>query len=44
VVEEPQNIITIEKTREFKGLHHMVRGGLLPLWFMHRALEGRREL
>ena len=31
VVEEPQNISTIEKTREFKGMYHVLMGALSPL-------------
>jgi len=31
VVEEPQNISTIEKTREFKGRYHVLMGALSPL-------------
>jgi len=31
VVEEPQNISAIEKTREFKGLYHVLMGALSPL-------------
>jgi len=31
VVEEPQNITAIEKTREFKGLYHVLMGALSPL-------------
>jgi recombination protein RecR len=31
VVEEPQNIVAIEKTREFKGLYHVLMGTLSPL-------------
>jgi len=31
VVEEPQNITTIEKTREFKGMYHVLMGALSPL-------------
>jgi recombination protein RecR len=31
VVEEPQNITTIEKTREFKGVYHVLMGALSPL-------------
>jgi recombination protein RecR len=31
VVEEPQNIVAIEKTREFKGLYHVLMGALSPL-------------
>src|SRR4029077_5768970 len=28
VVEEPQNVAAIEKTREFKGLYHVLMGAL----------------
>jgi recombination protein RecR len=31
VVEEPQNVSAIEKTREFKGLYHVLLGALSPL-------------
>ncbi|HET9830645.1 MAG TPA: recombination mediator RecR [Vicinamibacterales bacterium] len=31
VVEEPQNITAIEKTREFKGRYHVLMGALSPL-------------
>jgi recombination protein RecR len=31
VVEEPQNVNAIEKTREFKGLYHVLMGALSPL-------------
>jgi len=31
VVEEPQNISTIEKTREVKGMYHVLMGALSPL-------------
>jgi recombination protein RecR len=31
VVEEPQNIGTIERTREFKGRYHVLMGALSPL-------------
>jgi recombination protein RecR len=31
VVEEPQNITAIEKTREFKGVYHVLMGALSPL-------------
>jgi len=31
VVEEPQNVTSIEKTREFKGLYHVLMGALSPL-------------
>ena len=31
VVEEPQNVAAIEKTREFKGLYHVLLGALSPL-------------
>jgi recombination protein RecR len=31
VVEEPQNISTIERTREFKGRYHVLMGALSPL-------------
>jgi recombination protein RecR len=31
VVEEPQNVAAIEKTREFKGVYHVLMGALSPL-------------
>jgi recombination protein RecR len=31
VVEEPQNVAAIEKTREFKGTYHVLMGALSPL-------------
>ena len=31
VVEEPQNVAVIEKTREFKGRYHVLMGALSPL-------------
>jgi len=31
VVEEPQNVTNIEKTREFKGVYHVLMGALSPL-------------
>jgi len=31
VVEEPQNVAAVEKTREFKGLYHVLLGALSPL-------------
>jgi recombination protein RecR len=31
VVEEPQNVIVVEKTREFRGLYHVLMGVLSPL-------------
>ena len=31
VVEEPQNVGIIEKTREFKGVYHVLMGALSPL-------------
>ena len=31
VVEEPYNLITIEKTREYKGLYHVLHGALSPI-------------
>jgi len=31
VVEEPQNVTAIEKTREFKGLYHVLMGSISPL-------------
>ncbi|HVC20448.1 MAG TPA: recombination mediator RecR [Vicinamibacterales bacterium] len=31
VVEEPQNVAAVEKTRDFKGLYHVLMGALSPL-------------
>lgn len=31
VVEEPKNVIALEKTREFKGAYHVLHGALSPL-------------
>lgn len=31
VVEEPQNVSAIEKTRDFKGLYHVLMGSISPL-------------
>jgi recombination protein RecR len=31
VVEEPQNVAAVEKTREFKGVYHVLGGALSPL-------------
>ncbi len=31
VVEEPQNVSAVEKTREFKGLYHVLMGAISPL-------------
>lgn len=31
VVEEPQNIVAVEKTRQFSGLYHALGGALSPL-------------
>jgi recombination protein RecR len=31
VVEEPQNVTAIEKTRDFKGMYHVLMGALSPL-------------
>jgi recombination protein RecR len=31
VVEEPQNVGAVEKTREFKGLYHVLMGAISPL-------------
>jgi recombination protein RecR len=31
VVEEPQNVTAIERTREFKGLYHVLMGSISPL-------------
>jgi recombination protein RecR len=31
VVEEPYNLVTIEKTREYRGLYHVLHGALSPI-------------
>src|ERR1700704_4789373 len=31
VVEEPQNVTAVERTREFKGVYHVLMGALSPL-------------
>ena len=31
VVEEPQNVLVVEKTREFRGVYHVLMGVLSPL-------------
>ena len=31
VVEEPQNVMVVEKTREYRGLYHVLMGTLSPL-------------
>jgi recombination protein RecR len=31
VVEEPQNVLAIEKTRDFKGIYHVLGGAISPL-------------
>jgi recombination protein RecR len=31
VVEEPQNVHVVEKTREFRGVYHVLQGSLSPL-------------
>ena len=31
VVEEPNNVLAVEKTREFRGLYHVLQGSLSPL-------------
>jgi len=31
VVEEPQNVMAVEKTRDFKGLYHVLMGAISPL-------------
>ena len=31
VVEQPENVTAVEKTREFKGLYHVLMGALSPL-------------
>jgi recombination protein RecR len=31
IVEEPYNLVTIERTREYKGLYHVLHGALSPI-------------
>ena len=31
VVEEPKDVIAIERTREFKGLYHVLHGAISPI-------------
>jgi recombination protein RecR len=31
VIEEPYNLVTVEKTREYKGLYHVLHGALSPI-------------
>jgi recombination protein RecR len=31
IVEEPYNLVTVEKTREYKGLYHVLHGALSPI-------------
>jgi recombination protein RecR len=31
VVEEPYNLVTVEKTREYRGLYHILHGALSPI-------------
>ena len=31
VVEEPYNLVTVEKTREYRGLYHVLNGALSPI-------------
>jgi recombination protein RecR len=31
VIEEPHNLVTIEKTREYRGLYHVLHGALSPI-------------
>src|SRR5881628_3254723 len=31
IVEEPNNLLAIEKTREYKGIYHVLHGSLSPL-------------
>jgi recombination protein RecR len=55
VVEEPQNVAAIEKTREFKGVYHVLMGALSPLQgigpddlkikgLLARAVDGATEV
>jgi len=31
VIEEPYNLVTVEKTREYRGLYHVLHGALSPI-------------
>ncbi|HWX42992.1 MAG TPA: recombination mediator RecR [Blastocatellia bacterium] len=31
VIEEPYNLVTVEKTREYRGLYHILHGALSPI-------------
>jgi recombination protein RecR len=31
VIEEPHNLVTVEKTRDYKGLYHVLHGALSPI-------------
>jgi recombination protein RecR len=31
VIEEPHNLVTVEKTREYRGLYHVLHGALSPI-------------
>src|SRR6188474_1828927 len=31
IVEEPHNLVTIEKTREYRGIYHVLHGALSPI-------------
>jgi recombination protein RecR len=31
VIEEPYNLVTVEKTREYRGLYHVLQGALSPI-------------
>src|SRR4051812_9196159 len=31
VIEEPHNLVTIERTREYRGLYHVLHGALSPI-------------
>lgn len=31
IIEEPYNLVTIEKTREYRGLYHVLHGALSPI-------------
>ncbi len=55
VVEEPQGVAAIEKTREFKGVYHVLMGAISPLQgigpdslkikeLLHRISNGVREV
>ena len=44
VVEEPENVAAVEKTRDFKGKYHVLMGALSPLQGVGPADQKVREL